>query len=225
MANNKLKKIVGQVIAGLAVGAIAYFIIIQFKPKSESEVILSDSFNYFQQVKDDPFYKDNAINSAIIVYSVDPNSKEAKVVKDWAIQQGSSIEEFIKADSINRSREKTYNSQQLDSIVKSTNDYLLYKGMPENADDAFEKVHIAFEGMPDKDKVKALLETVMNRYNIVINNDNVLKVSNVLVVFKNESKVGVTEMDILKHIYQNGTTDVDYPTQAAISASILEEIK
>lgn len=79
--------------------------------------------------------------------------------------------------------------------------------------------------MPDIDKVKPLLETTMTRYNIVINNDNVLKCANVLVVLKNDSKVGVIEMDILKHIYQTGSSSGDYATQAAISATYLEQTK
>lgn len=101
----------------------------------------------------------------------------------------------------------------------------LHDGIAGNANDAYEKIHIAFEGMPEIDKVKPLLETTMSRYNIIINNENVLKCANVLVALKNDSKVGVTEMDILKHMYQKGSSNVDYATQAAISATHLEQTK
>lgn len=96
---------------------------------------------------------------------------------------------------------------------------------PGNTDDAYEKLHIAFEGMPEVEKIKPLLDAVMTRYNVVINNENVLKTANVLVVFKSESKVGATEMDMLKHIYQKGSLGGDYVTQAAISSLYLEGTK
>jgi hypothetical protein len=94
-----------------------------------------------------------------------------------------------------------------------------------NTDDAYEKIHVAFEGMPNIEDVKPLLEEVMSRYNLPVTNQQVLKCANVLVVFHNESKVGVTEMDILKHMYQRGTKGLDFATQATISFSWLERHK
>lgn len=112
-----------------------------------------------------------------------------------------------------------------DSLQKIANEYLLHNGNPGNPDEAFQKIHIAFEGMPDVERVQPLLEEVMKSYKIVINNENVMKCANVLVTMKNQSKVGVTEMDILKNVYQTGSTEFDYPTQVAISATLLEKSK
>lgn len=97
--------------------------------------------------------------------------------------------------------------------------------IPGDNSNAIEKIHIAFDGMPDEESVKKLIEAVMHRYGIIINNENTLRVANVLVTLKNESKVGVTEMDILKHIYQKGTNQLQFSEQAALSATILETNK
>ena len=68
--------------------------------------------------------------------------------------------------------------------------------------DPYEVIHIAFEGFPDKEDVQPMLEAVMKRYNMTVTNDNIIKVGNMLVTLRQDSKVGVTEMEILKHIYQ-----------------------
>ena len=91
--------------------------------------------------------------------------------------------------------------------------------------DPYEVIHIAFEGFPDKEEVQPMLEAVMKRYNMTVTNDNILKVGNMLVVLKKESKVGVTEMDILKHIYQKGSSSITLPEQAGISSVLLEQSK
>lgn len=90
--------------------------------------------------------------------------------------------------------------------------------------DPYEVIHTAFEGFPDIGKVKPMLEAVMKYTNVPITNDRVLKSANVLVAFKNDSKVGVTEMEILKDMYQN-RRDKDYVTSAAMSAVFLETTK
>jgi hypothetical protein len=225
MADNKPKNILGQIFFAVIISVITYFVFQQFKPQSESQKMLDEAYTSFKKFKDASHMKDATINAATLVYQLDPSSKEAKECKEWAIQQGTTIDNLIKEDSIKRTNAPKYTQQEMDSISKAANNYLLYHGIAGNADEAFEKIHIAFGGMPDIEKVKPLLEAVMNRYKIVINNDNVLKVANVLVALKNESKVGVTEMEILKHIYQNGLTGVDYPTQAGLSAGLLEQYK
>lgn len=91
--------------------------------------------------------------------------------------------------------------------------------------DPYEKIHIAFEGMPEISELKPMLEDVMKRSNMEINNDNILKCANVLVVLRQNSKIGITEMQILKHMYQNGSSNMDYATQSAMSSLILEKTK
>lgn len=150
-------------------------------------------------------------------YGDDGIIKYALGIKPWLKNKG------IDYDSVYKKGIQDLNEQ--DSLKKQSAENSLHNGIGGNADDAYGKIHIAFEGMPDTEKVKPLLEAVMNRYNIVINNDNVLRCANVLVVLKKDSKVGVTEMDILKHMYQSGSSSVDYATQAAISATYLEQTK
>jgi hypothetical protein len=225
MATSRLQKIIGQILFAIIIGVIAYFIFLRLRPKSENQKILEGAYKSFNEWKKDDYLKDAALNSAMLVYLIDSTSKEAKDCKNWVLQQGLSIDSLIKADSIKTANAPKLNKEQMDSLGKAANNYLLYHGTPGNSDEAFDKIHIAFEGMPETGKVRPLLEAVMNRYKIVINNDNVLKVANVLVALKNDSKVGVTEMEILKHIYQTGSTSIDYSTQAAISAGLLEQYK
>ena len=91
--------------------------------------------------------------------------------------------------------------------------------------DPYEVIHIAFEGFPDKEDVQPMLEAVMKRYNMTVTNDNIIKVGNMLVTLKQDSKVGVTEMEILKHIYQKGSSSITLPEQAGISSVLLEQSK
>ncbi len=93
-----------------------------------------------------------------------------------------------------------------------------------NSTDEYEIIRVTFTGYPDKEEVQPMLEEVMRRYDFSINRDNILKVSNMLSVLKGKSLVGVSEMQILKHIYQKAIFD-DLATQAAYSATILEQSK
>jgi len=136
-------------------------------------------------------------------YGDDGINMHAPGIKEWLSNKG------INYDSV---KEKG---------IREIEDTYVQKNEPE----PYEKIHIAFEGFPNIEVIKPLLESVMTRYNIIINNDNILKCANVLITLKNDSKVGVTEMDILKHIYQKGTSKIDYATQAAISYTYLESTK
>jgi hypothetical protein len=91
--------------------------------------------------------------------------------------------------------------------------------------DPYEIMHIAFEGSPEVDKIKPLIEAVMNNYQLPLTNENKLKVGSMLVSLRKASAVGVTEMEILKHIYQHGSNKISLPDQAGISATLLETSK
>jgi len=91
--------------------------------------------------------------------------------------------------------------------------------------DPYEVIHIAFEGFPDKEEVQPMLEAVMKRYGMTVTNDNIIKVGNMLVTLRQDSKVGVTEMEILKHIYQKGSSSITLPEQAGVSSVLLEQSK
>lgn len=92
-------------------------------------------------------------------------------------------------------------------------------------EDPYYIMHIAFEGMPEIEDFKPQLDAVMERYDMEINRDNLLKVANALVVMRKESKVGVTEAEILKHVYQKGTSKISIADQIGLSATILETTK
>lgn len=89
----------------------------------------------------------------------------------------------------------------------------------------YEIMSVAFEGSPRESEIKPMLEAVMDKYNFTVTDENCLKVGNMLVELRKMSAVGVTEMDILKHMYQNGSDDVTIDQQAAVSATILETTK
>lgn len=91
--------------------------------------------------------------------------------------------------------------------------------------DAYELMEVAFEGYPSKSDVQPMLEDVMKRYDMEVNNENLTKAANVLVTMKNDSKVGVTEMEILKRVYQKGNNYEDYVTNVARAAVFLEITK
>lgn len=91
--------------------------------------------------------------------------------------------------------------------------------------DPYEIMHIAFEGSPEIDEIKSLLEVVMDNFSFPKTDENRLKLANGLVVLRKASTVGVTEMDILKHIYQHGTNKISLAEQLGLSATILETSK
>ena len=88
--------------------------------------------------------------------------------------------------------------------------------------DPYEIMHIAFEGYPEIVEIKPLLEAVMETYSFPKTDENRLKVGNMLVALRKASTVGVTEMEILKHIYQHGSNKISLPDQAGLSATLLE---
>jgi hypothetical protein len=90
---------------------------------------------------------------------------------------------------------------------------------------SYEIMETAFEDFPSESEIKPMMEDVMKTYNMQVTEENLLKVANMLVVLRKESKIGVTEMDILKHIYQNASTSNSLPEQAAISSLYLESTK
>lgn len=91
--------------------------------------------------------------------------------------------------------------------------------------DPYEIMEVAFEDSPEAAKIRPLLESVMNSYNLPITDENRLKVASMLVSLRKESVLGITEMEILKHIYQYGIKSISLPEQAAISVVYLEKNK
>lgn len=92
-------------------------------------------------------------------------------------------------------------------------------------EDPYQILHISFKGMPEKEAIQPILEAVLIRYRMPVSNDNILKTGNMLIVLSKESKVGVTEMELLKHIYQHGSGNITLGEQGGLSSVILEQMK
>jgi DNA-directed RNA polymerase subunit RPC12/RpoP len=91
--------------------------------------------------------------------------------------------------------------------------------------DPYEVMSTIFIGNPQKEQVQPLMDAVLRKYRYELTDDMRLKVANMLFSLRKESAVGVTEMDILKHIYQRGSSDIGLADQAAISSVALESTK
>ena len=91
--------------------------------------------------------------------------------------------------------------------------------------DPYEMMQVAFEGSPEISRIKPVLEAVIQKYDLPKTNEYRLKVGSMLVSLRKASAVGVTEMEILKHIYQHGSNQISLPDQAGISARLLETSK
>ncbi len=119
------------------------------------------------------------------------------------------------------SSSSTYSSESKPSTYSSSDN--LSSSVSEK--DPYEIMHVAFEGSPEIEKIKPMLESVMETYSFDKTDDNRLKIGNMLVTLRQSSAVGVTEMEILKHIYQHGSDKITLPEQAGISATLLETSK
>lgn len=106
------------------------------------------------------------------------------------------------------------------SKIENPNDYEIIENP-----NAYEMMEVAFDGYPSTNDIKPMMESVMKTYNMQVTEENLQKVASMLVSLRKESKVGVTEMEILKHIYQNGSTTNSLPDQAAVSFLHLESTK
>jgi len=90
---------------------------------------------------------------------------------------------------------------------------------------AYELMETAFEDYPNESEIKPMMEDVMKTYKMQVTDENLQKVASMLINLRKESKVGVTEMEILKHMYQNGSATNTLPDQATISFLYLESTK
>lgn len=89
----------------------------------------------------------------------------------------------------------------------------------------YEIMAVAFEGFPEKNSISAMMEPVMDRHKIEKTDKNRTDFADMLLRLRKGSALGVTEMDILKHMYQKGSGSNTLVQQAALSATYLEETK
>lgn len=89
---------------------------------------------------------------------------------------------------------------------------------------ALEQMEIAFIGSPSKEKIKEKLDLALQFYSTDITEENYSRAASSLIALRKESKVGVTEMEILDYMigsYVEGT-NMSFPDMAGISFSALE---
>src|SRR3982751_3785207 len=85
-----------------------------------------------------------------------------------------------------------------------------YPVSPEPSIGTYDTIAAGFKGNPDAKNVKQLMDTVLRQCNMEVSHANVMRFANDLEVRRKKSKAGVTEIDILKEMYQHGTsTDLD----------------
>lgn len=102
---------------------------------------------------------------------------------------------------------------------------LINQAKGQNRTTAYEMMTAVFIGHPSISKIKPLMEGVMEKYKLPNTEENRKKVSSMLVALRERSAVGVTEMEILKHMYQKGNPNIKITEQAGISFTILEHTK
>lgn len=94
-----------------------------------------------------------------------------------------------------------------------------------SADEAFEMLPVVFEGNPSLESVKKLLSAAMDKYHLEVNYENINRCGSAVLSLREASAVGVTEMELLKHMYQQGDESLSFPNHAGVSATILEAYK
>lgn len=90
---------------------------------------------------------------------------------------------------------------------------------------AYEIMSVAFEGFPREKEIKPMMDEVLMRYGQPINDQSRIKFGDMLVLFRKNSLVGMTEMEILKHMYQRGSSSRTLQDQAIFSAGLIETTK
>lgn len=91
-----------------------------------------------------------------------------------------------------------------------------------SSEEAYEMLHVVFKGQPELASIRKLMHPVMTMYNMEENYENLNRCGSALLAMRKSSAVGVTEMEILKHMYQYGSNHLTFAEQVALSATILE---
>lgn len=87
--------------------------------------------------------------------------------------------------------------------------------------DPYELMNSVFIGNPEISEIKPLVEGVLKKYSLSATDEYRLKVGSMLVSLRKHNEGKITEMELLKHIYQHGSNRISLPDQAGFSATIL----
>lgn len=125
-------------------------------------------------------------------------------------------------DDITWTYKSHYDSLSENSIKDTAKTTGLKSSVLESEVDPYIMMNSVFYGSPKIENIKALMEPVIERYKLPKNDDTRLRVSSVLLELRKSSETGVTEMQILTHIYLYGSDMITFPEQAALSSTLLE---
>lgn len=117
-------------------------------------------------------------------------------------------------DDISESEKQELSESLSDEDISST-------GQP----NAYEMMHTVFVGNPEISVIKPLIEKILKMYSLPNTEEYRLKISSAVLSLRKSSAIGVTEMDILKHTYQNGDVTISLPDQLGYSSFFLEKNK
>ena len=113
----------------------------------------------------------------------------------------------------------------MDSIVTDAGSSLgNYPVSSEPTIGTYDTIASAFKGNPKAENVKQLIDTVLKQCNMEVTRDNVTHFAKKLVEKRKANKGGMTEMNILKEMYQHGTS-ADLATRLGTAATKLEQTK
>ncbi len=89
--------------------------------------------------------------------------------------------------------------------------------------DPYEMMHEVFLGSPSISQIKPLVEGILDKYDLPKNDEFRLKIGSMVLGLRKASLKGISEIQILKHIFNYGSTKISLPDQAGLSAVILEK--
>ncbi|WP_299288465.1 hypothetical protein [uncultured Mucilaginibacter sp.] len=87
---------------------------------------------------------------------------------------------------------------------------------------AYEKMHVVFTDKPSEETISKLMNPILTNYSLPIDEEHEEKFASALVSMKQQSAVGVTEMEILKYMYQHPDASSSLPEAIGKAATILE---
>lgn len=115
----------------------------------------------------------------------------------------------------------TFPSCQSNSSEGKTSPSIIAANNSSNNTDPYDMMHEVFIGNPETEELKPLLEEVLRKYDLAQTDEQRLKVGSMLVSLRKHNEGKVTEMEILNHIFINGSDQISLPDQAALSTTIL----
>jgi uncharacterized phage-associated protein len=89
----------------------------------------------------------------------------------------------------------------------------------------YEQFHVVFSGNPSVEEIQNLMDAIIDQYGMENTDKLKHQIASALLSMRNESAIGVTEMDIMKYMYQNPKLDKPLPNAIAEASFILEKTK